>query len=168
MISLAQPNLEMPCGHQPGRPGPGYLPGGSCTQYHDGQCPGLSHARSLPGAACQKRPGTHRGPVLPGGPTLRPRPGGIQISTTGLWPPTSAVWCGRLRGGESMSYEELLWGVLVVAILLLILLWVAMENNIMLCRTYDKLKKEHQEMERFLQEKLRMDGEYFDAYAYHG
>ena len=56
-------------------------------------------------------------------------------------------------------------GVLVVAILLLILLWVAMENNIMLCRTYDKLKKEHQEMERFLQEKLRMDGEYFDAYA---
>ena len=64
-----------------------------------------------------------------------------------------------------MSYEELFWGVLMVVILLLVLLWIATENNIVLCRTYDKLKKEHQERERFLQEKLRMDGEYFDAYA---
>lgn len=64
-----------------------------------------------------------------------------------------------------MSYEELLWVPLVVVILLLVLLWTAAENHIMLCRTYKELKKEHQEIERFLQAKLTMDGEYFDAYA---
>ena len=150
------------------RPGTGQTrlqpPGRNRPRHHGGERADRRRVRPLPGAAHHGRAGAHRGALLYGRPPSPTSTRRVPSITGRSWRPMSAAPYRGLKGGDGMTYEDIV--MLIVAAVVFCLFSIV--STALFIKESDRccrLRRENQKLRRLLEQRIQMDSDCLNAYC---